>query len=294
MGALNISEGFANFTKEIVENNWNMFGCEVYEDGKLSLSFGDTKDNRHQIYSVTKSILSVAAGIAIDDNKIDVNKDILYYIPERYVSGMSKEQKQRFENITLHRLMTMSVPGFPFRAEGDDFIRFSLNCTDIRADETSFDYSNIPAYLVGVALGEALNIDLWEFIKDRLLKPLSISDAGYTRSPEGYFYGASGMEMTVNDLSKIGLLLYNGGVYEGERIVSQEYVSRATGVLQMNREGGYGYYIWKYRDGFSLNGKWKQKCYILPKRKLIITYLSDIRDDSHELLESMEKNILEI
>lgn len=84
------------------------------------------------------------------------------------------------------------------------------------------------------------------------------------------------------------------GIYNGKRIVSEEYVQMATSVQQMNREGGYGYYIWKYREGFSINGKWKQKCYCLPKRGIMITYLSHIEDDSHDLLESMERNILEI
>lgn len=102
------------------------------------------------------------------------------------------------------------------------------------------------------------------------------------------------MKLTVNGLSKIGLLLYNKGIYDGQRIVSEEYVNMATSVQQMNREGGYGYFIWKYRDGFSINGKWKQKCYVLPKDKIIVTYLSHIEDDSHDLLDSMEKNILDL
>ena len=289
---MDLSRGFDEFTKDIVNNDWKVFGCEVYENAKLSFSFGDTKDNRHPIYSATKTILSLAAGIAIDAGKIDVNKDILYYLPKRYTDEMQSDIKDRFKKITLHRLMTMSVPGFPFRAEGEDFIKYSLNCTDIKEDEISFDYSNIPAYLAGVAISEAMDTDLCDFIDERILKPLSIYDVGFTRSPEGYFYGASGMEMTVNDLSKIGLLLYNKGIFEGKRIISEGYVSKATSVLQMNREGGYGYFIWKYKDGFAIFGKWKQKCYILPKRNLVITYLSDIRDDSHELIKSMERNIL--
>lgn len=96
----------------------------------------------------------------------------------------------------------------------------------------------------------------------------------------------------MNDLSRIGLLLCNGGTFEGNRIVSEDYVKRATSVQQMNREGGYGYFFWKYADGFSISGKWKQKCYVLPKQKKIITFLSDITDDSDDLILSMEKNIL--
>ena len=98
------------------------------------------------------------------------------------------------------------------------------------------------------------------------------------------------MKLTVHDMSKFGLLLYNGGVYNGKRIISEEYVEMATSIQQMNREGGYGFYFWKYRDGFSINGKWKQKVYIFPKRGIMVSYLSHIENDSHDLRDSMDKN----
>lgn len=284
--------GFEAFKNDILINNWPVYGVEIYEDGNLAYSFGDTKENIHPIYSCTKSILAIAVGIALDRNLIDISKDILYYIPEKYTLGLSKEMKEKWKKLSIYRLMTMSVPGFPFRAPDDNYMDFSFSIKDFKPDDNSFDYSNVPAYLVGVALSEAIGQDAWEFIKRNILDPLEITDATYSRCSKGYFYGASGMEMSVNDLSKIGLLLYNGGTYNGKRIVSEEYVKKATSVLQMNHEGGYGFYIWKFHDGFSINGKFKQKCYILPKRKLIITYLSDIEDGSNVLRESMEKHIL--
>lgn len=88
------------------------------------------------------------------------------------------------------------------------------------------------------------------------------------------------------------MLLYHGGTYEGNRIVSEDYVRRATSVQQMTREGGYGFFFWKYKDGFSINGKWTQKCDVLPKQDKIITFLSDIPDKSDDLILSMEKCIL--
>lgn len=283
---------FEKFMNDIELNGWKVHGVEVYSGGKLCHSFGDTHNTVYPIYSATKSILSAAVGVAADRGLIDFNKCILSYIPDAFTDEMTDRQRDLFSRISLHRLMTMSVPGFPFRPEGESFLRFSLNCSEIRPDEVSFDYSNIPAYLTGVALSSAIGGDAWTFIDGNILKPLGITDAEYTRCPDGFFYGASGMKLTVNDLSRIGLMFYNGGTYDGRRIISEEYVRKATSVLQMNREGGYGYFMWKYRDGFSINGKWKQKCYILPKRGLMITFLSDIRDDSDGLRYSMERNIL--
>lgn len=283
---------FNAFVKDIRDNSWNVFGVEVYEKGQLIHSYGDTEENLHEIYSATKTVLSVAVGIASDENRFDINRSLLSYLPSDKINGLSKEQQDVWDRITIQRLLTMSVGDFPFRPEGENYLDFSLNTRFTDPDERKFNYSNISAYLVGVALSESLKTDLGAFFEERIFNPLGIEKYEYSRSPEGYFYGASGMKLTVNGLSRIGLLLYQKGTVNGQRILSEEYVNAATSIQQMNREGGYGYFIWKYRDGFSINGKLKQKCYVLPKQNLVITYLSHIEDDSHALLESMEKNIL--
>ena len=283
---------FDAFVKDIQDNSWNVFGVEVYQKGQLIHSYGDTTENLHEIYSATKTVLSAAVGIASDEHRFDINRSVLSYLPSDKVSALSEEQRDIFDRITIQRLLTMSVGDFPFRAEGDNWLDFALNTRITAPDDKIFNYSNISAYLAGVALTEALGTDLGVFIEERIFRPLGIGRYEYSRSPEGYFYGASGMNLTVNGLSQIGLLLFNKGMVNGQRILSEEYVNAATSIQQMNREGGYGYFIWKYRDGFSINGKWKQKCYVLPKQDLVITYLSHIEDDSHVLLESMEKNIL--
>ena len=284
---------FDAFICDITDHQWNVYGVEVYEKGMLH-KYGDTCKTKYPIYSATKTILSIAVGIAYDQGKIDLEKSILDYIPQKNLDAMGDVQRRLFEKITLHRLMTMSVGDLPFRPEGDSYLDFSLAC-EVQEPETKvFNYSNISAYLVGVALTNAIGEDAFEYIDRNIFAPMQIADVEFSRCPDGYFYGASGMKLSVHDLSLIGRLLYDRGVYEGQRIISEKYVDTATSVLQMNREGGYGYFIWKYRDGFSINGKWKQKCYVLPERELIVTYLSHIEDDSHDLLHSMEKHILGI
>ena len=285
---------FNNFIQEIEQNHWNVYGVEVYENGVLTHTSGDTEENLHGIYSATKTILSIAVGIAWDRGLIDFTKAVTEYLPKDVLVSLTKEQRDTFDRITVHRLLSMSVGDFPFRAEGDNFLKFALNCKIQNPDEKVFNYSNISAYLVGVALHHALGEDVGIFIEKNIFAPLGITQYEYGRSPEGYFYGASEMRLTVNSLSRIGQLLYNGGVYDGKRVLSEEYVRMATSVQQMNREGGYGYFIWKYRDGFSINGKWGQKCYCLPEQGLMITFLSHIEEDTYELKKSMEQNFLGI
>ena len=283
---------FDAFVHDIERNQWQVYGAEVYSSGQLVHSFGDTRETKYPIYSATKSILSIAVGVAWDQGKFDLQKCVLDYLPGRFVSEMTREQRDMYKTVTLHRLLCMSVAGYPFRPEGGSFLRFSLSCPLPAPENPRFDYSNIPAYLVGVALTEALQEDAWTFIERNILKPLEIVGAEYDRCPDGYFYGASGMKLSVNELSRVGLLLYSGGIYEGNRIVSADYVKMASSVQQMNREGGYGYFLWKYRDGFRVSGKWGQKCFVLPSEKLIVTHLGHMPDGSDALLSSTEKHLL--
>lgn len=285
---------FDAFVEDIKKNDWNVFGVEVYKSGQLIHFYGDTTKTRYPIYSATKAITSIAVGLAVDERKMDIDKSVLEYLPNNVVEQIKEEQAEKYKSITIKRLLTMSVSGYPFRPEGDSWLTASLNYPISDANKKEFNYSNVSAYLVGVAVSHAVGEELYQYLHRKLFEPLGIIKPPYETCPDGYFYGASKMELTVHELSKIGLLLYNGGCYEGKRILSEEYVKDAASVQQMNREGGYGYFIWKYRDGFSINGKWKQKCYILPKEELVITYLAHIEDDTPDLKESMEKHILGI
>ncbi len=283
---------FDSFVEDIQKNNWQVYGVEVYEDRILTHTYGDTKEKLHDIYSATKAVLSIAVGIASDEKLFDISKSVLHYFPQNKVEKLSEEQRSIFEKITIQRLMTMSVPDMPFVAEGNSYIDFALNTKINNPEERVFKYNNINAYLVGVALTKALGTDLGGFIEERIFKPLGITNFEYDRCPEGYFYGASGIKLTVNELSRLGVLLYNKGIFNGKRILSEAYIDEATSIQQMNREGGYGYFLWKYLDGFSINGKWGQKCYVLPQRKLMVSFLAYLEESSSMIRKSMEKNIL--
>jgi len=283
---------FQAFVDDIRRNQWNVFGAEVYADGRLIHRYGDT-EGRYPVYSVVKTITSIAAGMAVDEGKLVIGRCVLDYLPADVTGQMPKEQQEAYRLITIKRLLTMSVEGYPFRPTGESWIRDALQYPIANPGESGFAYSNLSAHLVGVAVSCAVGEDLYQYLNRRLFQPLGIIEPPFTRCPDGYFYGASGMELSVNELSRIGLLLHNGGVWEGKRLLSEAYVKEASSVQQMNREDGYGYFLWKYRDGFSINGKWGQKCYVLPSEKRMVTFLSHIDQGSGELKKSMEKHILD-
>ena len=86
---------FDAFVKDIEDNNWCVFGTEVYENGVLTHSWGDTTESLHELYSATKTVESVAVGIAYDRGLIDFNKSILDYLPKENVEKLSESQTER-------------------------------------------------------------------------------------------------------------------------------------------------------------------------------------------------------
>lgn len=284
---------FNGFINEIEKNNWKIYGVEVYEDNQLTREWGDTNETKNEVYSATKTVLSIAVGIAWDRGLFDLDKNIFDYIPEEVYKKYDSKIIKDLRKLSIRRLLTMSVPGYPFRPEGDSYLDFCFNLPVEDPDNVEFYYCNICPYFVGLALHYAIGEDLWEFIDREIIKPLDIDVGFYYRDPDGYFYGASMMKMTLHDLSKLGLLLYNRGMYNGKRIVSEEYVDMATSVQIENYKYGYGFYIWKYKDGFYISGKWGQHCLVMPNKKLVVTFTGDVPEQADDVENAMIKYILE-
>ncbi len=282
-----MEEQFHKLITTIKENHWPVYGLEIRKNGELLRTYGDTKDNRYPIYSATKSFVSTAAGIAVKEGKFSVKESIYDYLKSEVPAYATEAQKETLKKLTIERLMTMSVKGYPFRPEGDDWISYSLLCPLEDVEITEFNYSNIPAYLVGVALEKAVGEHLADYLTSRLFEPLGIMNPVYTNCPAGHFYGASGMELTVEELGRLGQLYLNGGTWNGEHILTEDWVMEATSVKTLCREGGYGYFIWKYKEGFRITGKWGKRCFVFPKTGIAVTYLSDMQNNSEDLTEAV-------
>jgi len=292
---------FNELVNSIELNKYSVHGLEVYLNGGIVHSYGDTQDKRYPIYSATKTITSIAVGMAVDEKKLSIDKPILFYIPESVRVKLPTSYIKVYETINIIDLLTMSVKGFPFRPKGDSWLKDAFSYPVNVPGDGKVYYSNISAYLVGVATSYAVGEHLYEYLNRKLFAPLGIVNPAYGSCPDGYFYGASHMKLTVNELSRIGLLLYNKGMFENKRILSEEYIANATCFSGNNHvafDGGsekkrdYGYLIWSYRDSFSMNGKWGQKCLILPEQKKVITYLSSMENNSEKFMECIEKYLL--
>lgn len=270
------------FIQLITERQLKVHGIRVMQGGSMIGRYDFSKYERYPIYSATKSVTSTAVGLAMEESELSIKDSILMYLEEDLPKNCKTEIKDNLEKVTVERLLTMSVAGYPFRPEGEDWLSYSLSITLTNVESKVFEYSNIPAYLVGVIVEKVIKkvtgMKLSEYLEVRLFTPLGIKNVAFAYCPRGYYYGASGMQLTVDELAKLGQLYLQQGSWNGKAVISDRWVREATAKQIETKEGGYGYYFWKCSEnGYRISGKWGQRCYVFPEKELVITYLGDLQ-----------------
>ncbi|WP_051588812.1 serine hydrolase [Ruminococcus sp. NK3A76] len=257
----------------------DIYALEVVRNGKIVLHESSGDDVRRPVYSAAKSITSAAFSLACDDGLIEADTPLAAFLENRYAHLCRPE----FAVMPLKRFLTMTAGNFPFRPSGYNWLEYILSL-DTDCSDASFHYSNIPAYLVGVAVENAVGGDLPRFLQKRLFSPLGIRPPEFAFSPEGHYYGATGLSLTVHELAAFGTLYLGGGSIGKQHIISKASVIEATYPHVRTTSGdSYGYFFRVAEDHFSAVGKWGQRCMVYPGKHLVIAYLSHQPERSDEL-----------
>jgi len=230
----------------------------------------------HDVKSVTKSITSTCIGIAIDHGFIEsVHQSIFDYLPEH--QHLNTDGK---DNITIEHLLTMTSGlewyewGVPLSSTDNDIIGLWFNCDDQIAcilerplvDEpgTSFTYSGGNMIVLGEIIKNATKMNIDEFSRKYLFEPLEIDSSNWTvRYPNGVIEAAGSLEITPRDMTKFGVTFLNNGVWNGQQIISEQWVEKSAttfpGNTGINIPGedsgrvGYSYSWWTKQ--YSESGK---------------------------------------
>jgi|GEM_PF-456436 len=237
-------------------------------------------DSLDHLRSVTKSVVSILIGIAIDQGLIkDINDPIGSYLFNHQLTLKQAE-------ITIAQLLTMSS-GMDWALDDDEHYRWS-GATDhmheilrrkvIRQPGTVFNYNTGDSHLLSVLLTDASGMNTAEFAEQNLFAPLGIKDYRWNKY-SGYYSGAASLELSPNSMLRIGQMMKDGGTYKGQRIVSQDWVSASTNIqmpLSQNpqEQEGYGYLWWslmfKDHQFYAAKGYGGQNIMVVPDIDLVV------------------------
>jgi CubicO group peptidase (beta-lactamase class C family) len=277
----------------------------VSVDGETVLSYYRNRrptDYAH-VYSVTKSVMSILVGIAIDEGRLQVNQTLVELLPQ-YADRMTDQAK----SVTLRQLLTMTsgsyggAEGGGFDIESQDPVGLILSDSFVGKPGAKFVYTNIGVHLVGAILRQAIDRPLLDYAREKLFDPLGIdtrpawqgrsSDLRTALSEPGFAWVTDqdgtnltccGLKLTAPDMVKIGQLYLDEGRWQGRQLVAPQWVKESTTnqltKAQTGAEGPYGYLWWvgaiESHPYFAAVGSYGQYVVVVPDSRLIVVTASD-------------------
>ena len=252
---------------------------------------GFSRESVIPVFSVAKSVVSALVGIALDEGTLrSVNDPIT-----RYVTGF---KHNGFGEITLEHLLNMrsgiiySESYFnPFSEMakfyyGKHLDRYVLNSRIREAPGLHYDYISVNTQMLAMALENQAGIPLPQYLEEKIWKRIGMEyDASWSLDSKKHQRVKSFCCLNARplDLAKFARLYLKEGNWEGEQIISREWVRRSISIDNDSKDSrGYPYhYHWRVlEDGsFFAKGILGQYIYIDPSRNLIMMRLGKKEGD---------------
>ena len=292
--------GVANdLVRAILDGTYkDVHGVLLYQHGKLVLEeyfYGYSMERQHQLRSATKAVVSALAGIAID-------RGALTGVDERVLPELSyasyDHPDTRKAAMTLGDFLSMSSgldcddysstsPGRETEIENKpDWVKATLDLPMINDPGTTGFYCSGGVAVVGRMIENTVHMKLPEFAQKNLFGPLGISRADWTwnydltNADKEY----SQIHLRPRDMLKFGILFADGGLWHGQRIVSESWAR--TSLAEHSHVAGvsYGYFWWRHAFNVetasgtqqiivpAAQGNGGQKIFVLPQYDLVAVF----------------------
>ncbi len=279
----------------------------LFINGKLVLEdypAGFCESDLHPLHSTTKSISSLLIGIAKDRGRIrSLGQNIFDFFPE-----YEELKTDGWADVTLENILTMSAgldwgEGLDRKVLGEENIIKSVLERPLKDKPGSkFEYVNPNVDLLAGVIKHATGKHADVFAAENLFSPLGIKHFDWSQyKRNGYPLMDGSLALRPRDMGKIGLLILNKGKWNGERIISEDWITKSTS-KQINVDNifDYGYLWWIAKSqlvpgmtAILANGLGSQYILIVPQLNLVaVTTGANFDFKKHKLPLSMFEQYL--
>ncbi len=248
-------------------------------------------DRRHDLRSVSKSIVGLLYGIALDEGLVPPVEAPLLEQFSRYQGLVDAGLKQ---TMTIHHALTMTLglnwnENLPYTDPRNSEIamefapdRYAYILGQPMQDEPGerWVYSGGATALLGGLISAGSRQPLLPYARERLFAPLGIEDVEWVEGADGEAAAASGLRMRPRDLARIGQMLLNRGEWHGTRVVSEDWLETAFYPHAKIGEGmDYGYQWWLTalpggERMIAAFGNGGQRLFIIPALDLVVVIIA--------------------
>ncbi|WP_042202805.1 serine hydrolase domain-containing protein [Paenibacillus camerounensis] len=256
----------------------------LMQDGEVTAAYSRPPyrlDQPQLLYSLSKSITSIAAGIAVDEGLLRLTDTVMSFFPYKLPDTISAN----LSRMTVHHLLSMNAGHrdniYGAVTQEEDWVRAFLAQEVPLEPGSHYVYSTHCTYMLSAIIEQAAGANLVDYLMPRLFKPLDIPRPVWETCPLGITAGGMGLSLSPESLAKLGQLLLNKGEYAGTRIVSEHYLRLASSEQSDNRQSakagridsaqGYGYQFHLCRRGcFRGDGSFGQLLLVAPQERIVI------------------------
>ena len=240
---------------------------------------------RHKLYSLSKSFTSTAVGMAIAEGKLSLDDTVISFFPEHVPASPSYQLK----NMRVRDLLSMStghvntdLKKFTFTDNEDSLVKAFLHLPVTHKPGTHFLYNTPATYMCSAIVQKVTGLSTHDYLKEHLFPQLGIEGSHWETCPEGVSLGGFGLNVTTEDIAKLGQLYLQKGEWQGRRLLPADWVAAATARQTSNGSNpnsdwdqGYGYQFWRCRhNAFRGDGAFGQFCLVLPDQGTVIAITS--------------------
>lgn len=248
---------------------------EYFHDGE--------KDRLHVLHSVSKSFTSTAIGIAQAQGLLSLDDKLYDFFPQHKTLCDSDYKRE----ITLRHMLMM---GSGFQNEEEtlfdktDLVEAALSQPVVHKPGTVFDYYTLGSHLISAAFQTVYPAGLHAYLRDKLFAPMGFGESKWNIDDKGIVMGGFGLYLTACDLTRLGQLYLQEGMWQGQQLLTKAYVQEATSKQISNDNhpsgnvdwmAGYGYQFWRNSfGGFRADGMHGQYIIVLPGKQAVVVMTS--------------------
>lgn len=251
---------------------------------------GRTPNRAFNIKSASKSIIGLLTGIAIEEGFIpSIDEPISTYFPDYFEENPDPKK----ESITVKNLLSMqaglrstSSRYYGAWVMSDNWVEYALDQDFITDIDGRMVYSTGTSHLLSVIITKATGMSTKAFAEQYLFDPMGIEVGGWDRDPQGYYMGGNNMALKPTDLLKIGQMLIDDGIWDGEQIITKDWIvdSFKTYTFSNYNPYGYGYQWWnKETAGYTTFFAWGhggQYIMMVPELDAVVVMTSSVTNAS--------------